>query len=345
MRTDVEATLELIRVTTANVEPEEVPLLSMLLALLEEVRVTLSASRIDPDLVNNVTELHRRLCELTNRTRDLFDRAVTVSNEIERLDSGFDAFEDETSRLASLLLQLRIELEELAEEFGNLTVPDVNHEFYLAIAQQAEERSNRADELVTGDVTNLIFLAEGILANYNQELVSSFEQHLENLRLLSDLSQRVSEYEAFLAEASTKLCGTLNNTNNSSICSECGGLQCDTCGGPLCNSLVTTADESVNVSTQALEIAESVRVQILSQLTELRTLFNEILTQQNETTEAATDASELHSRATELRQRVQDLLANLRQQLEEDRINPDDIEEIERATLSLQLNLNETEVR
>ena len=346
MREDIETTLELVRVTTASVRPEDIPLVRVLLGLLQEVRDILGTSQIDPELVTNVTELHRRLCELTNQTQDLFDRALAVSNEIARLDKGVDAFENETSRLATLLMALRNELNQLTEEFGNITVSDLNPGFYLALARQAEERSDRANQLISENVTNLISLTEFFLTEYNRELVRSdfLAQQMENLRRLSDLSQRVSEYEAFLIEASAKLCGSLNNSNDSNICGECGGVQCDTCGGPGCNSLVSVANQSLNFSTQALVVAQSIRTEILSRVSELRNLLSEILVLRNETLEAANATRVVLRRADRLWREVRDLLETLRKQLEENRIDLDDIVEVEMETLSLQLNTNREDV-
>lgn len=347
MRKDIETTLELIGVKIANVDPEDIPLISTLLGILREVQSILSSSQIDSELATNVTELHRRLCELTNQTQDLFDRALAVSNEIARLDSEVEVFENETSRLANLLMELRNELYQLTQDFGNITVPSLNYNIYLELVRQAEERSDHAHSLISENVTNLISLTEGILAEYNRQLMESdfLSRQMENLRQLSVLNQRVIEYEEFLVEASTKLCGSRNETINSSdVCGECGGVHCEMCGGPGCNGLITTANNSLNISMQALTEGQSIQLQILSQVSDLRAFLAEVLALKNETLEAENATRLTKLRADELWQQVQDLLETLRRQLEENRIDPDDIEEVENRTLSLKLNTTQKEV-
>ena len=346
LRTEVDATLELIRVTTVTVTPEEVPLLNQLLSVLSEVREILGESRIDSDLAGNVTTLHDRLCRLTNQTRDLFERAVAVSNEITRLDAGVNAFENATLRLATLLGELQSELEQLSAEFGNLTALDLSPDSYLALALEAEERSAVADQLISRNVSGLITITERILASYSQRITESefLRRQMENLRLLSDLSQRVSEYEAFLTEASSKLCGSgLNDPDGT--CGVCGGVECDTCGGsPGCNSLVTMAGESLDVSRRALEVAGGLRNETLARVAQLRLLLMEISSLRNDSLDAESAARDVHTRARDLDQRVRDLLETLQRQLVEDRINPDTIEQVENETLSLKLKLNQDEV-
>ena len=344
LRKDIETTLELIGVKIANVDPEDIPLISMLLGILREVQDILSSSQIDPKLATNMTELHRRLCELTNQTQDLFDRALAVSNEIARLDSEVEIFENETFRLANLIMELRDELNQLTQEFGNITVPSPNYNVYLELARRAEERSDHAHRLISENVTNLISLTEGILAEYNRKLIESdfLARQTENMRRLSFFNQRVIEYEAFLVEVSTKLCGSL--INSSDVCGECGGVHCEMCGGPGCNGLIATANDSLNISVQALMEGQSIRLQILSQVSDLRAFLAEVLAQKNETLEAENATRAVKLRADELWQQVQDLLEVLRRQLEENRIDLDDIEEVENNTLSLRLNTTQEEV-
>ena len=346
LRTDVEATLELIRVTTVTTDPEDVPLVSVLLNLLAEVREILDASRIDPELAGNVTELHRRLCELANQTRDLFSRAVAVSDEIAMLESGVDVFRDEASRLAMLLGELRNELERLTVEFESISILDIDPNVYLTLARQAEERSTDADRLITINTTNLISLTEGILAEYNRQLAESnfLARQMENLRLLSDLSQRVSEYELFLIEANSKLCGSRANSSN--VCDECGGIRCDGCGeNPGCNSLVNMASESLNVSREALGIARGLRNETLSQVVQLRILLSDIVALRNETLDARSAAQDVRQRAGNLSDEVKGLLEILQRRLVDERVDPNVIEEVENEALSLQLSVNQEEVK
>ena len=343
LREDIDTTLELVRVMTATVGPEDIPLLSELLGLLREVQELLSASQIDTELTGDVTALHRRLCELTNQTKDLFDRAVAVNDEIAKL-GGFGMFENETSRLATLLMDLRSELDSLAEDFENITAAASGFDptFHLALAREAEERSNQTDILISGNVTSLIALAERTLADYNRALAESdfLARQMENMRRLSVLSQRVSEYETFLVAASAALCGS---GNDSSVCAECGGLQCDTCGGPECDSLVYVASEALNISTRALTLVEDARNETLLRVSQLRTLLTEILAARNDSLEAEESALETQVRADEIWTLVQGLLETLLEQRDA-RIDLDDIEDVEQQTLSLQFDTNQEEV-
>ena len=351
LRAEVESALELARVTSMTPGPEGVPLLVVLLKLLGEVREILDDTRIDPELASNVTKLHERLCELTNQTQGLFERIVAVDNEIARLDGKTESFENETSRLALLLAELRNDFENISGQFGNISIPEIDFESYLSIAQRAEERSTIADRLVSQNVTTLLSLTESLIEDYRSDLNESrlIEQQEENLRILSAITQRVNEYESFLVQANAQLCGAALNSSGGGgggTCGECGGLECDTCGGnPQCNGLVTMAAESLVVSRQALEVAEELRNQTRGRVALLRILFTEISVVTNETLDAEAAAREVQSSAERLFQEVTGLHNDLRRRLEEERIHPDIIDEVERETLSLSLPVTQEEVR
>ena len=347
LRADVEAALELARVMTMTPGPEGVPMLVALIEALSTVRALLDTSQADSELVDNVTALHRQLCKLTNQTQDLFNRSSAVDDEISRLEGEVVEFEDETIRLESLLLELQVELEALSREFGNITTPDLDPQPYLTIAEEARERSANADQLISQNVTSLLSQTEDHLAEYRRELNESelLQRQSENLRVLSDIGQRLSEYEAFLVVASAELCGGALNTSNNGSCGACGGIGCDTCGGsPQCNDLVSMATEAIAVSRQALELAESLRNQIAPRVATLRGLFTNIAQLSNDTLDAAQAALQVQTAAQELFEEVRDLHDNLRRQLLEERIDPSIIEEVEMETLSLALVVNQEEV-
>ena len=349
LRANVEAALELARMTSMTPGPEGVPILVVLVNTLNEVREILDTSRADSELAGNVTELHRRLCELTNQTQGLFERTVAVDDEITRLEGDVGSFEDETTRLASLLLELQEEFETLSVEFRNISIPDLDPQPYLTLAEESEERSAMADQLISQNVSVLLSLTENLLEEFNGELNSSglLERQIENLRIISLISQRVSEYESFLVQASSELCGGggANATSGESCDGECGGVGCDNCGGsPQCNGLVTMAAEAVVVSREALEIAENLRNQTLSRLAILRTLFANISALRNETLDAELAARRVQMRAEGLWIEVRGLRDDLQRQLQDERIDPDIIEEVERETLSLALIVTRDEV-
>ena len=348
LRAEVESALELARVTSMTPGPEGVPLLVVLLNLLGEVREILDESRIDPELTSNVTELHDRLCELTNQTQGLFERIAAVDNEIARLDGDTDRFENETSRLVSLLADLRDDFEKVSAQFGNILIPNVDFRPYLSIAEKAKERSDDANRLISQNVTTLLLLTEGLLEDYRSELNESgiIKQQEENLRILSAITQRVNEYKSFLIQANTQLCGVTLNSSSGDTCGECGGIQCDTCGGsPQCNGLVSMAAESLVISRQALEVAEGLRNQTLGRVAALESLFAEISELRNETLDAEAAAREVQLSADQLLQEVTGLRDDLRRRLEEERIHPDIIEEVERETLSLSPPTTQEEVK
>ena len=347
LRAEVEAALELARVTSMTPGPEGVPLLVMLVNLLGEVREILDASRIDSELTGNVTELHERLCELTNQTQGLFERIAAVNDEIARLDSETSRFENETSHLVSLLAELQDDFKRLSVQFENISIPDVDIEPYLALAEEAEKRSATANQLISQNVTTLLSLTENLLTDYRSELNESgiLEQQAENLRILSVITERVNEYTSFLVEADAELCGATVSSSTGENCGECGGIQCDTCGGsPQCNGLVTMAAEALVVSRQALEVAERLRNQTAGRVTVLRNLFTEIYEFRNETLDAEAAAREVQLSATRLSAEATGLRDDLRRQLKQGRIDPDIIEEVEGKTLSLSLAVTQEEV-
>ena len=349
LRAEVESALELARVTSMTPGPEGVPLLVVLLNLLGEVREVLDDTRIDPELARNVTKLHERLCELTNQTQGLFERIAAVDDEIARLDGETESFENETSRLVLLLAELRNDFEDISGRFGNISISEIDFESYLSIAERAEERSTIADRLISHNVTTLVSLSESLIEDYGSDLNESrlIERQEENIRVLTAITQRVDEYESFLVLANAQLCGAaLNGSGGSGTCGECGGVECDTCGGnPQCNGLVTMAAESLIVSRQALEVAEELRNQTRGRVTLLRILFTEISVVTNETLDAEAAAREVQASAERLFQEVTGLHDDLRRRLEEERIHPDIIEEVERETLSLSLPVTQEEVR
>ena len=324
-----------------TVGPEDIPLLAELLRLLQEIQDLLHSSRIDPELSGNVTALHIRLCELTNRTEELIQRAAFVLYELTRLGSEFDIFNNETAQLSTLLMQLRVELDFLTEAFGNITLFDPSAQ--LELARAALERSDRADRLISTNVTSLVSLTEGILAEYNRKLAQSsfLARQMENMRRLSDLSQRLREFEAFLVRANMMLCGA--SGNDTSVCGECGGLECGVCGGPGCRSLVSEVAVALNISERALQLAQDARMQIESQVALLRELLSEALVLRNESEVAEVVARETAERAEEILRVILALLEEVRGELG-GRLDLERITEVEQQTLSLQLVVTTDEV-
>ena len=352
LRADIEATLELIQITTATTGPDDIPILMELINLLREVRMIVDASQIDTELAGNITDLHRRLCDLTNQTQEIFARAVAVDNEISILNDNVDFYDNETSRLAILLSELQLQLEELRIEFENMTFADLDPEPYLTIALEAEERSATAGRIISQNVTELISQTEQLLTDYDTQLNESgfVTRQTENVRFLTELMQRINEYEAFLIEANSKLCGesnndTLNVTSDGECDDVCGGVQCSTCGGnPQCTNLITMATESLNISRMAQDIVAKLRNETQERVAILQVLFENILSLRNETIGAESVAREVQLRAEELFLGITGLLDDLQRQLGSARVNPDVIEQVERETLSLKLKANQTEV-
>ena len=341
LREDIGTALELVASFNVSLEPEDVPLISEILDLIRQIRAMLESSRLDPELVGNVTALHGRLCELTNQTTGFVRRAEFVRNGTTALGEHFSFLEGELSRLTSLLMQLQSELESLTKAFGNITLVDPSP--YSELVRIALERSDRAATIVAKNVTTLVVFAEGVVGEYNRKLTTSnfLARQMDNMRRLSDLSQRLSEFEAFLVLASTKLCGS---EGNGTACEQCGGLECPNCGGGEgCGGLLSNATDALSTSQRALALARDARKRIASQVMLLEAILADTLTLQNESGTAEVVAMETENRAEVVLQEVINLLEEVRGQLGA-RFDVQQIAALEEETLALRLSVTIEEV-
>lgn len=340
IRNNVDTTVELVMSLNITIDNGEVPTLDALFQLLLQIQSTLNASQIDL-LSEDVRTTHALLCNLTNQIQLLTDRALLIQSQLQSLENTSESLMTQLAGIIARLSDLQNEFENISQFLDSIVL--VNSSQYLSLAQEALERSNRADELINNNVTLLITDTELLLSNYSTKLQESqfVTRQQDNMQRLAFLLQRLGIFEELIAEANRKLCGAQFTDS----CDDCGGINCTTCGGESCESLVTAAAEAENISERAVEIAREKLNRIQMQVDALETILRDAEAVRNDSVEAEQLVNETYARAEALLRDFQMLSDEVERELRTDRPDPDLIGELENMTLSLQLPILPEDVR
>ena len=344
--TQVESTIEFINNLNITNTSIAVPELDSLFDLARDIESVLNTSMVDV-LLEDVESAHTSLCDLINQTEALIDRTNAVQSELETTENTAISVQSEVDSLTLSLTSLQQELINLTQIFESQDLSSVNTSFYLELARRALTRSNAADQLININVTSLIQEVQSLLESYDMTFtdnnVEATQQEIS--QRLADISTNVSAFIQFIADANSKLCGADNVTTPTSLCGECGGVACPTCGdGPSCDSLVASAAEAVNTSSIAWERAQELFSDLQLQIDGLTDLLRESQAVRNESSQVEEMARESRQRGEELVEDLRQLIQEVEAELSRNRTNPDDIGEFENVTLSLKLDLLPEEV-
>ncbi len=345
LRVDVEATLEIIsqlNLTTIIIDGDEIPALTALFDLIRNIEEVLNSSQIDI-LTQEVTSTHAFLCNLTSQLLNLTDRASLIEQQLRTIENTSDYILSELERLRLSLMQLHREYLNITESFPDYELFDSTP--YVNLTRDALEQSDRANDIVRDNVTVFLADIQVYLANYTAKLnESQFNETLvNNLERLARLSDNLTIFEELVSEANQKLCGS---AINGSCDGECGGVNCSTCGtGGNCSSLVRDAEEAVNLSSVALQLAQEALADIQEQVQRLEALMVRIERLKENATEAEEFANETYVGAGRLLSEVEVLIGMIETELTASRVDPQDIINVENKTLALRLPGTPEEVR
>ena len=340
----VQGTIEFASSLNLSNTTLDIPLLDALFELAGDIEMVLGNSSID-SLTSDVDGFVDRLCLLVNQTEDLITRGELVQEELDRI--GMDSEEIEMSLLilTNSLTGLKGDLENVtmifeSQEFNT----SLNSTFYADLAREARERSDKADQLVEGNITILLNKTISALETFNATFedndVAGINDRLQ--QALANINSTVSEMQAFIAVASARLCGS-----GGEVCSDCAdSVSCEVCpNGIRCNGLIATADLAYNISEQALVVAEELLDQVADEIRTLEELLERAQEVQRGANEVGDFVAEIWNTSLELFENVRSLVAELERELNASRVDPDNIERLENMTLSLQLDLLPEEVR
>ena len=331
LQEDVETTIELIGMLNGT-NVTDLPALQLIFDLLNQIEAVLNASEIDI-LSRDVQSTHALLCELINQTQLLIQRALIVETQLDNIESISRNISSELDTLIASLVALESELRNISQFLDSIEIVDPLP--YLLLAQEARERSDTANEVITMNVTSLVEDTQTVLLNFTTKLNESdfVAQQLENTQSLSLLSQRLAVFQDLIREANRELCGSQSNDS----CEDCGGVSCESCGGSGCDSLVNDAAEARNISEMANQIAREKLMAIGDSVDDLESLMSEIEIVSNSSTRAEEFAVETNQRASTLLQRIRQLVREIEAELNVTRLDPDEIGRLENQTLSLML--------
>ena len=310
-----------------------------ILSLLRDIQALLSDSRIDL-LSQDVQSLHLRLCTLINQTQDLINRGIIIENQLDSIENETELIRVQLDPIMTTLLDLQREFLNLSELVAGFE--PFNATLQLRLAREVIDRSNQADRLIRNNVTSLLNDTQLTLDQYDFLLTSndvvSTQSDIE-LRLAA-LNDRLVEIRSFIQLANELLCGATTDSCND----PCGGITCGRCGGGNCDSLVSMAGDAVNMSTQALQISQSLLANVLQEIAELEQFLSDIATLRNASLETEAFVNDTNTNAFELLRSLQDLISAVEGELNATRVDPDEIKRIENQTLALELLLNREEV-
>ena len=334
LQVELESTVEFImtlNLTNITSGDGEIPALDALFELVEEIKAVLNISQID--LVSReVQSTHALLCNITNQIQLLIERALIVEQQLESQENTTLYIQSEVTRIRELLMVLQSEFENISQ-LPELTFS--NASFYLMLTEGALDQSDQAEQIIQVNVSSTHTETQEVLSNFTEKLNESWFVEIQRnntLRLLF-LRDRLSVFEALIAEASVKLCGALSNDS----CEECGGLNCTMCGGPSCNSLVTDASEAANISARALRIALDALDRIQNQTQVLESLLRDIDAVRSDSIRAEIFAKETLIDAETLLEELQELIVKVEGELSISPTNFEVIEGLENMTLDIEL--------
>lgn len=339
---------------TNQMQDIDIPDLDQLLQLAREIEATLNGSNV-ATLSSDIQSTHELVCELTNMTRELLQRALTLQGELETSENSSLTILSGLDAIARTLSDLERELANVSMEFNAIAVPSSPSpsQRLLVASREALRVAEEAESLVATNFTSVLSNIRSTLVNFDL-LNSSTVEDVNDMLLarVADVQQRIDSVREFLDDASSQLCvggGSPNNNDSSSddnACEgECGGVGCDTCGAAdSCDGLRPRAIQALNTSEVALTIARSLVVDVRSRLELLQMLQERVRSLADEGRGFEEEVERIQSAADDILLELLRLISELEMELNVTRVDTREIERIVNETLELQLLSPVTEV-